>query len=206
MPKISALPSDTAPDPADLVPYVDVSASSTDQTTWTGVAASTAFTSAFVTFSGVGETVDEAVDTIWLGANVFEVTIGTATKSHYNRTNTIEMATSSGVAARIMLPSYWQTMKVMLQFTKSTANTGSVTLVTYYQAATAGDTISLPSTSATTSVAAPATGVIQENTGYANLTVNPAKAISVSLVRSATPVDTLTGDIAFLGMRLERLT
>lgn len=47
MPKITDLPTDTAPDSADLVPFVDVTASRTEASTWANVAASTAFSALY---------------------------------------------------------------------------------------------------------------------------------------------------------------
>ncbi len=52
MPKISDLPTDTAPDSADIIPFVDVTASRTESVTVANLAASTAFAGQYAPLTG----------------------------------------------------------------------------------------------------------------------------------------------------------
>ena len=72
MPKISEYPSDSAPDPADIVPIVDVSAGATEKVTVADLAASSAFAAQYATVVEHGATAGTARPSttgvvIWIG-------------------------------------------------------------------------------------------------------------------------------------------
>lgn len=92
--KISALPTDTAIDPADLIPFVDVSASRTESTTVEDLASSSAFTSQFAPLrfarygsgspqsSVTGSVGDRYIDTAaTIGGHIWRKATGTDTNT-----------------------------------------------------------------------------------------------------------------------------
>jgi hypothetical protein len=218
MPKISELPSDNAPDPLDIVPYTDVSAGTTDRSTWAGVAASSAFTSQYAPLTGSTAYEPIREGPLFIPAPRFTAVVGSAAISGttvvghpmWLLDQTSNEAVGTWLHIGTDIPSHWVTFSIDYVYVNAGAGSGDVQWQINGVEANSyseGDTIAALGTSAAVTDTAAAQNVIKYVQMDASVTLPAEDFMAVRVSRNgASGSDTLANDVGFLGLELTRLT
>lgn len=204
MPAIDALPSDNAPDPADLVAFVDVSTDTTEASTLADLAASSAFASQYATITSQ-DAVVAATQRILIPARSMVATDATATTgkaSLWYPYYEFDDSANDSVATTIDVETIalWDSVTLDLYLANLTADAGTVRIECGLHPA--GDGVT-PSTAVeltlTVTWTAGANGVITKATATTNGTLVTLAGPMIFRVRRVpgSPSDTKTGSVAF---------
>ena len=110
-------------------------------------------------------------------------------------------------STQIMLPQWWKTAKVWLQWAGTGAGTGDVKWTFRYQVLDAGTTIGTFTNMFRNAATAGAAGVVVQQAQDGSLTNTAGKPLTLRVERDATNVaDTFTADAALIAIEFVRLT